>query len=391
MNELTDPSAWARRASDEHEARMSQLRDKYGVEKITTDEEATSYLDETSRKEKEAIEIIERNRKARDAHRRFLIDDKGMPNMPLNPPGHPREDYRVFEHHLPADPRPGATPFPGFPRAVRQMNQTEATLRQFPALAENDPLPPAFMKPGRMHEYIVEQAEKYAETPEFQQKWGDQLPVAPARDTEYTIPFEFHDKVPGFEGASKTGEVGAYFDNPGGQWAKVVHPYDDPKRALIHERHHFDTRNSPVRHDPRGWKKPPTGFSGMAPPKWLQNPHEVAADAREAKFQYANDEEISGRIKEPDASGTIQLGTLRGSGNPGWNEDHPSVKNNEPLPDEIVDEIFQNWMKNDSSGWGKLYEEDPENFPVELFKEAIKVGQNDKPSGMFTGDNRQYA
>lgn len=346
---------------------MAQLRGKYGVKKITTDEEAAHYLEKSQEEE--------------DAHRRFLIDREGMPNMPMNPPGHPREGYRVFEHHLPADPRPGATPFPGFPRAVRQMDQTEATLRQFPVLAENSPVPPAFMKPGRMHEYIVEQAEKYAETPEFQQKWGDKIPVAPKLDRSYTIPFEFHDKVPGYEGASKTGEVGAYFDNPGGQRAKVVHPYDNPQHALIHERHHFDTRNSPVSHDPRGWKKPPTGFSGMAPPKWLQNPHEVAADAREAKFRYANDEEILTRTNLNASPGTIQLGAIGG-----WTEDHPSVKNNEPLPDEIVDEIFQNWMKNDGSGWGKLYKGDPENFPVELFKEAIKVGENSqKPVGMFTG------
>ena len=54
--------------------------------------------------------------------------------------------------------------------------------------------------------------------------------------------------------------------------------------------------------------------------------------------------------------------------------------------------MFESWMRDDRHGWGDAYRTKTEKFPVELFKEALRLGKNDqKPAGMFTGRGPQNA
>lgn len=111
---------------------------------------------------------------------------------------------------------------------------------------------------------------------------------------------------------------------------------------------------------------------GLLPDSWYQNPAEIQAEASAAKRRYIHEYQLYPHNAE-------KLRPL--------DKDHPAVKEGKPLPEEHIDAMFKYWMTEGEDGqWGAGYNHDPKKFPVELFKEALRLGKNNqKPVGMFTG------
>lgn len=110
---------------------------------------------------------------------------------------------------------------------------------------------------------------------------------------------------------------------------------------------------------------------------WKNHPVEIQAEASKAKREYLHKE-----VPARKADYGVQP----------FDKNHPAVKEGRPIPDEIIDDMFESWMRNDYQGWGDAYRDKAEEFPVELFKEALRLGQNDqRPAGLFTGRGPQNA
>ena len=130
---------------------------------------------------------------------------------------------------------------------------------------------------------------------------------------------------------------------------------------------------------------------------WGTRPHEIQAEASEAKRKYLH-KEVPERMSKPKL---LPLPGLENKPRESYKTDyrvepfdknHPAVKEGRPIPDPIINDMFKSWMRDDPHGWGDAYRDKPEDFPVELFKEALRLGQNNqKPAGMFTGRGPQNA
>jgi hypothetical protein len=118
--------------------------------------------------------------------------------------------------------------------------------------------------------------------------------------------------------------------------------------------------------------------NGLTPDGWYQNPEEIQADASLAKRRYVHEYQLY-----PHATKELQP----------LDRNHPAVKEGKPIPEEHIDNMFDWWMiDTEDSKWGAGYNQEPEDFPVEMFKEALRLGKNDqKPAGMFTGRGPQNA
>lgn len=137
-------------------------------------------------------------------------------------------------------------------------------------------------------------------------------------------------------------------------------PYADLKYPYIHEAMHHITSD-------QGGSGYERNFDFGS--SWLNSPDEIVSEAARRKREY-----------------------VHGTNQKRLHSTHPVVKEGKPIPNEVIDEMFDDWMYKDNKGWGESYREKPEEFPVELFKEALKLGKNDqKPAGLFTGRGPQNA
>lgn len=151
-------------------------------------------------------------------------------------------------------------------------------------------------------------------------------------------------------------------------------PYADLDYPYIHEAMHHITSDK----GDSGYER---NFDFEDP--WLNSPSEIMSEAASRKREY-----IHGNIPFYK---TLPIG--KNSEPRKWFDSaHPAVKEGKPIPDEVIDDIFNNWMYWDPKGWGDSYHDNPEEFPVELFKEALRLGKKDKrPAGLFTGRGPQNA
>lgn len=137
-------------------------------------------------------------------------------------------------------------------------------------------------------------------------------------------------------------------------------PYADLKYPYIHEAMHHITSD-------QGGSGYERNFDFGS--SWLNSPDEIVSEAARRKREY-----------------------VHGTNQNRLDSTHPVVKEGKPIPNEVIDEMFDEWMYKDNAGWGDSYRDKPEEFPVELFKEALKLGKNDqRPAGMFTGRGPQNA
>ena len=235
--------------------------------------------------------------------------------------------------------------------------------------------------PGRdpkLEEYLVEQAIKRGKDPNRPYKRQLPSPDWSKRGDKIDVEHYEHGSM-----AQKRGEAGHYSPGHSGQFLdEEGNPHDYEVKPTI--RMFTRPENAPYTHefmhhlnqvprfeDPRKrlkLKDAPWGF------KWHLKPHEVQSEASAKKREYLYETQ-----NYPSHDLKDNLAPL--------DRDHPAVKEGKPLPEEHIDRMFQKWMVDDEDGdWGGSYERDPENFPVELFKEALRLGQNNKkPTGMFTG------
>jgi hypothetical protein len=152
---------------------------------------------------------------------------------------------------------------------------------------------------------------------------------------------------------------------------------------------------------------------------WNARPQEIQAEASAVKRDYIHNpalQKVLGEKEKQELSDTFQQETQYkkdGSKNPYYgytvedhmrdngtylpdnvqrlDRNHPAVREGMPIPEEHIDGMFKHWMTTDPR-WGEFYRDKPEDFPVELFKEALRLGKNDqKPAGMFTGRGPQNA
>ena len=192
----------------------------------------------------------------------------------------------------------------------------------------------------------------------------------------------------------------------------IVRMFGDTKKApYTHEfsHHLYNFQDNPS--DPRRMVNIPEPGSAIGNPnenmdEWRSTPSEVQAEASQAKRDYthrtvSNRKSQLGYYDYPEAEDREAV--LRNYKNyygvEPFDKDHPAVEKElhpyirrEPIPDEIIDDMFETWMQRDPHGWGESYRDKPEEFPVELFKEALRLGQNNqKPAGLFTGRGPQNA
>lgn len=151
---------------------------------------------------------------------------------------------------------------------------------------------------------------------------------------------------------------------------------------------------------------------------WNARPEEIQAEASSVKRDYVHraqlpktlskqqEEKLRDRLKrEPEykEDGSVnpyhgytvedfKRSTFLPSDIQVLDKNHPAVRQNKPIPEEHIDNMFQYWMHSDPQGWGDFYRDNPEEFPVELFKEALRLGKKDqRPTGLFTGRGPQNA
>ena len=141
---------------------------------------------------------------------------------------------------------------------------------------------------------------------------------------------------------------------------------------------------------------------------WGTRGGEIMAEAAEAKRRYAH-QTVSNRKSQlgyydydedpnyydydkEEYQDAIRSNYKDYHGSEPFDENHPAVKEGKPIPNEVIDDMFQQWMFEDRKGWGDAHRSRPEEFPVEVFKEALRLGKNDqRPAGMFTGRGPQNA
>jgi hypothetical protein len=198
----------------------------------------------------------------------------------------------------------------------------------------------------------------------------------------------------------------------------TIRMFQDPKKApYTHEfsHHLYNFQDKPA--DPRRRVNIPITSDEQLdrdngnPPsymdKWRSEPSEIQADASKAKRDYTHNEigERLGMLGYDDFDPEEHWGLDKDEyqdlirrqhntyyGVEPFDKNHSAVKEGKPIPDPIIDDMFESWMQRDDKGWGESYRNNPQEFPVEMFKEALKLGKNDqKPAGLFTGRGPQNA
>ena len=202
-------------------------------------------------------------------------------------------------------------------------------------------------------------------------------------------------------------ELGHYNEGNGffGTTEPTIRMFADPAPHTHEFSHHlYNFKDNPP--DPRRMVDIPEPYNTVRNADdyatgWLSTPLEIQAEASYAKRKYAHDvvgsrkDAQSPYIKsrDPDYGGRLsRYAYKKDYGVEPFDKNHPAVKEDKPIPDEIIDDMFESWMQEDRKGWGESYQNRPEEFPVELFKEALRLGQNNqKPAGLFTGRGPQNA
>jgi len=265
-----------------------------------------------------------------------------------------------------------------------------------------------------MEDYLVEQASSRSKDP--YRKFQDVFPDTHWDRKDDKIRFEDHvfkKETP--DGAwvtnAPTGEYGHYSTTGMNSWDKRPTSRQWYPRAGIatHEfNHHLTTpKVGTPDYDYRESYTPFPGDKGKG--SWAARPREIQAEAAKAKRDYIYNT-VPSRMKK--------LGSGYGTHSHPWNDpelnpeglskdefnnksrelykksyevepfdkNHPAVKNNFPVPENILDSMFESWMEQTPYEWGDSYKNNPKEFPKEKFKEALRLGKKDQPpAGLFTG------
>lgn len=186
-----------------------------------------------------------------------------------------------------------------------------------------------------------------------------------------------------------------------------TNPYQTP---YVHEfsHHLYNFQDNPP--DPRKVVKLPTMSSSKESKNmdfWRTDPSEIQAEASAAKRDYVHrtvpfrrevaGEEYPWSLNNQDPNDKKVYDEVVDDlyefhwGDKPFDKNHPVIKEGKPIPDEVMDDMFEDWMNRDGHGWGDAYRENPKEFPVELFKEALRLGKKDQKPGLFTGKRSYYA
>ena len=184
----------------------------------------------------------------------------------------------------------------------------------------------------------------------------------------------------------------AHYDWRGKGDSPIIRMFDkNPPFTHEFSHHLYNFQDNPT--DPRKSVEFPT-YSSENPPHvaitdWAKRPSEIQADASAAKRRYVHREvpKRKSRLNQPfgfrKREDDVEF----------FDKDHPAIKEGKPIPDDVMDDMFKYWMRNDINesqrGWGESYDKNPEEFPVELFKEALRLGKKDQKPELFTV-NRSY-
>ena len=286
--------------------------------------------------------------------------------------------------------------------------------------------------PGRdveVEQYLVKQAHERGQNPDrpFQKilkapdwgKGGDKI------RTEHHDPNSKQRNTNEYAHYQPGGVAGYYLDEEGGpDWEAPV--IEDP--VIRHFKKSFtDGRNGkkdyPYTHEAMHHITSDQGGSGYERNfdfgrSWLNDPGEIMSEAAFRKRDYVHNPEsqkVLTKEKRQSMADRLQQEPEYdedGSENPYYgltvedyygkgylpenlqplDKNHPAIKEGKNIPEGHIDEMLKNWMGSDNHGWGESYRDNPEDFPVELFKEALRLGKNDqRPAGMFTGRGPQNA
>jgi hypothetical protein len=266
------------------------------------------------------------------------------------------------------------------PYYVENLNFDDAVQKEFPN------------RDAEVEQYLLNQAHKRGQDPNrpFQKilkapdwgKGGDKI------RTEYHDPKSQSRKTTEKAHYAPRQVVGYYLDEDGGpdknnpyiedttirlfekEPTDPSEPYGNSEYPYIHEAMHHITSD-------QGGSGYERNFDFGSP--WLNSPNEIMSEAAKRKRAYVHGSNGYAEGFEPP--------------NQKWLDSaHPAVKEGKPIPEKHIDDMFIDWMNKDNAGWGDSYRYNPEDFPVELFKEALRLGKNDqKPAGMFTGRKSQNA
>lgn len=188
---------------------------------------------------------------------------------------------------------------------------------------------------------------------------------------------------------------GAYYYNAH-KGKPVIRMYNQALPYVHEFSHHlYNFQDNPQ--DPRNVVKIPESSSSQGSDSmksWRSDPSEIQAEASKAKRRYVH-REVPKRVKWGESIGSPSF-PAREHVNFMYNvepfdKDHPAIKEGKQIPDDVVDDMFKSWMDEDGKGWGESYRKNPKEFPVELFKEALRLGKNDQKPGLFTGKRSYYA
>lgn len=196
------------------------------------------------------------------------------------------------------------------------------------------------------------------------------------------------------QGVKRGKNTEAHYDWIGRGDSPIIRMFDkNPPFTHEFSHHLYNFQGNPP--DPRKSVEFPS-YSPESPPHvaitdWGKRPSEIQADASAAKRRYVH-REVPRRkswLNHPLNAQKYRYDVEF------FDKDHPAIKEGKPIPDDVMDDMFKYWMKNDINesqrGWGESYRKNPEEFPVELFKEALRLGKNDQKPGLFTGNVKRYA
>lgn len=243
-----------------------------------------------------------------------------------------------------------------------------------------------------VEQYILNQAYKRGQDPK--RSFQNTLQVPDWSKGGEKVRIEYHDPESKKRVDNEAGHyVRSYEKYPNQIEPAKIRMFSDQAPYIHEATHHLQSGN--IR-DPRRKVAIPD-VSATTGDDWATRPHEIQAEASEAKRNYLHkevpDRKKGGRlIPLPGLENKPRESYKADYGVEPFDKDHPAVKEGKPIPDEIVDDMFKHWMGRDPHGWGDAYRDNPEEFPVELFKEALRLGKNDqRPSGLFTGRGPQNA
>lgn len=271
-----------------------------------------------------------------------------------------------------------------------------------------------------MEDYLVEQASSRSKDPH--RTFTDVFPDTHWDRKDDKVRFEDHvfqkETDDGYwVKNAPSGERGHYDTAGVGSWEKrpTIRQWYPESGIYTHEfNHHLTTPKVGTPHD-EYWSSytPFPGDRGVG--SWAARPREIQAEAASAKRDYIyntihtrkrdlgrgygththpwDDPKLNPEgLSKDEFNNESREAYKKIYGVEPFDKNHPAVKNNFPIPEDILDDMFESWMEETPHDWGESYKNNPKEFPKEKFKEALRLGKKDqRPAGLFTGRGPQNA